>query len=87
MHAHDTWIGFLKLLLLHVCVSAPLSATNLLCMQVERSLVQHLNSSLKAAVDKADDAEAEAVEIKQQVRAGNGLCVGLGWGGCSTGSY
>jgi hypothetical protein len=58
----------------NLCVSAWLSATALLCLQVERSLVQHLNSSLKDAVDKADDAEAEAMQVKQQVRKGH-ACV------------
>lgn len=37
-------------------------------LQVTQSLVDHLNSNLKAAIDKADDAEAEAVQVKQQVR-------------------
>lgn len=38
--------------------------------------MQHLNSSLKDAVDKADDAEAEAMQVKQQVRKGHSrLCV------------
>jgi len=36
-------------------------------LQVTQSLVDHLNTNLKAAIDKADDAEAEAVQIKQQV--------------------
>lgn len=37
------------------------------CMQVTQSLVDHLNSNLKSAIDKADDAEAEAVAVQQQV--------------------
>ena len=36
-------------------------------LQVTQSLVDHLNTNLKAAIDKADDAEAEAVQVKQQV--------------------
>jgi hypothetical protein len=36
-------------------------------MQVTQSLVDHLNTNLKAAIDKADDAEAEAVQVKHQV--------------------
>jgi hypothetical protein len=39
--------------------------------QVNKSLVEHLNANLKAAIDKADDAESEAVQARQQVR----LCV------------
>jgi hypothetical protein len=38
-------------------------------LQVTQSLVDHLNTNLKAAVDKADDAEAEAAQVKQQVSA------------------
>lgn len=37
--------------------------------QVTKSLVDHLNESMKAAVDKADDAEAEVVHVQEQVRA------------------
>lgn len=39
-------------------------------LQVTQSLVDHLNTNLKAAIDKADDAEAEAVQVKQQVGTG-----------------
>lgn len=42
-------------------------------MQVTQSLVDHLNTNLKAAIDKADDAEAEAVQAKQQVGTA-GVC-------------
>jgi hypothetical protein len=40
----------------------------LLCLQVTQSLVQHLNTNMKVAIDKADDAEADSVQAKQQVR-------------------
>lgn len=43
------------------------------CVQVTQSLVDHLNTNLKAAIDKADDAETEAVQAKQQVST-VGLC-------------
>lgn len=36
-------------------------------LQVTQSLVDHLNANLKSAIDKADDAEAEAALVKQQV--------------------
>lgn len=36
-------------------------------LQVTKSLVDHLNSSMKSAIDKADDAEAEAAHIRVQV--------------------
>jgi hypothetical protein len=37
-------------------------------LQVTQSLVQHLNTNMKTAIDKADDAEADSVQAKQQVR-------------------
>lgn len=37
-------------------------------LQVTQSLVQHLNTNMKVAIDKADDAEADSVQAKQQVR-------------------
>jgi hypothetical protein len=40
----------------------------LLLLQVTQSLVDHLNTNLKSAIDKADDAEADAAAFKQQVR-------------------
>jgi hypothetical protein len=38
------------------------------CVQVTQSLVQHLNTNMKVAIDKADDAEADSGQAKQQVR-------------------
>eukprot|EP00775_Hariotina_reticulata_P002473 gene2473-2776_t len=35
-------------------------------LQVTKSLVDHLNSSMKAAIDKADDAEADAAHIRHK---------------------
>jgi hypothetical protein len=40
-------------------------------LQVTQSLVQHLNTNMKVAIDKADDAEADSVQAKQQVRLRN----------------
>lgn len=40
---------------------------HIVVLQVTKSLVDHLNSSMKLAIDKADDAEAEAAHIQVQV--------------------
>lgn len=49
------------------CTQQQLRTAVLPLLQVTQSLVDHLNTNLKAAIDKADDAEAEAVQVKQQV--------------------
>ncbi|KAF6255821.1 hypothetical protein COO60DRAFT_1627408 [Scenedesmus sp. NREL 46B-D3] len=36
-------------------------------LQVTQSLVQHLNTNMKLAIDKADDAEADSMHVKQQL--------------------
>ena len=36
-------------------------------LQVTKSLVDHLNSSMKEAIDKADDAEADAAQARAEV--------------------
>jgi hypothetical protein len=48
-------------------------------LQVTQSLVDHLNTNLKAAIDKADDAEAEAVQVQQQVRTAARLTGPQAW--------
>lgn len=51
----------------YMCMCASRCHRHCFHAQVTQSLVDHLNTNLKAAIDKADDAEAEAVQVKQQV--------------------
>lgn len=49
------------------CLISPLMGPAVTWLQVTKSLVDHLNSSMKAAIDKADDAEAEVSHARAQV--------------------